>query len=46
MALGVSKRDEAFRDYALTGPVWAVLISVCMPLALYQALNSVFSISL
>lgn len=44
MASGVSQRDEAFRDYALTGPAWKVLLSVCLPLALYQALNSVFSI--
>lgn len=44
MAFGVSKRDEAFREYALTGPVWRVLLTVCLPLALYQALNSVFNI--
>lgn len=44
MASSVSKRDEAFRDYALAGPAWKVLLSVCLPLALYQALNSVFSI--
>lgn len=44
MAFGVSKRDEAFREYALTGSVWRVLISVCLPLALYQALQSTFNI--
>ena len=44
MAQAVSKQDESFRKYALTGPVWRVVLTVCLPLALYQALNSVFSI--
>lgn len=44
MAAGVSKRDESFREYALTGPVWRVLLAVCLPLALYQALQSIFGI--
>lgn len=44
MAFGVSKRDEAFREYALTGPALKVLLSVCLPLALYQALQSIFGI--
>lgn len=44
MAFGVSKRDEAFREYALTGPALKVLLAVCLPLALYQALQSIFSI--
>lgn len=44
MAFGVSKRDEAFREYALTGPALKVLLAVCLPLALYQALQSIFGI--
>ncbi len=44
MASGVSKRDESFREYALSAPVWRVLLSVCGPLALYQALHGVFSV--
>lgn len=44
MAIGISKRDENFREYALTGPVWRVLLAVCLPLALYQALQSIFGI--
>ena len=44
MATGISKRDETFREYALTGPAWKVLLAVCLPLALYQALQSIFSI--
>lgn len=44
MAMGVSKQDESFREYALTGPALKVLLAVCLPLALYQALQSIFSI--
>lgn len=44
MAMGVSKQDESFREYALNGPVLKVLLAVCFPLALYQALQGVFSI--
>lgn len=44
MAIGVSKKDESFRQYALTGPALKVLLAVCLPLALYQALQSIFSI--
>jgi len=44
MAVGFSKKDEAFREYALTGPEWKVLLAVCLPLALYQALQGVFNV--
>ncbi len=44
MAAGVSKHDESFREYALNGPALKVLLAVCLPLALYQALQSIFSI--
>ncbi len=44
MAAFVSKKDESFREYALTAPPLKVLFSVCMPLALYQALQQVFKI--
>ncbi len=44
MTAGFSKKDEAFREYALTGPVWKVLLAVCLPLALYQALQSIFNV--
>ncbi len=40
----VSKKDEAFRTYALTAPVLRVLLAVCAPLALYQALHSIFNV--
>ncbi|MBR6897154.1 MAG: MATE family efflux transporter [Lachnospiraceae bacterium] len=44
MAVYVSKKDEAFRDYAQTAPPLKVLLSVCMPLALYQAMQAIFKI--
>ncbi len=41
---GFSKKDEKFRQYALTAPPLRVVLSVCTPLALYQALQSIFKI--
>ena len=41
---GFSKKDEKFRQYALTASPLRVLLAVCMPLALYQALQSIFKI--
>lgn len=39
-----SRKDEAFREYALSAPPMKLLLSVCTPLALYQALQSVFKL--
>lgn len=44
MAAGVSKEDEEYRSYALNAPPMRVLLTVCAPLALYQALQSIFKI--
>ncbi len=44
MASNVSKQDEIFRQYALNGPALRVLLSSCAPLALFQALQSLFKI--
>lgn len=44
MASIVSKKDEAFRQYALTGSPMKVLLGTCIPLALFQALQSIFKI--
>ena len=41
---GFSKKDEQYRQYALTAPPVNVLMSACMPLALYQVLQSIFKI--
>lgn len=40
----VSKKDESFRQYALSGPPMQLLLKVCMPLALYQVLTQLFKI--
>lgn len=40
----ISKKDENFRQYALSGQPLKLLLSVCMPLALYQVLTQLFKI--
>ena len=40
----VSRQDESFRQYALNGNPMKVLLSSCAPLALFQALQSIFKI--
>lgn len=44
MATIVSKQDESFRSFALTGSPIRVILSSCAPLALFQALQSIFKI--
>ncbi len=44
MASFVSKKDESFRQYALTAAPWKVLLTVCAPLALYEALHQIFKV--
>ena len=44
MAGYASKQDESFRQYALNGSPLGVILSSCAPLALYQALQSIFKI--
>lgn len=44
MASNVSRQDESFRHYALNGDPLKVLLSSCAPLALFQALQSIFKI--
>lgn len=41
---GFSQKDEQFRDYALNAPPLKVLLTTCMPLALYQAMQQIFKI--
>ena len=41
---GFSKQDASFREYALTAHPMKVLLTVGMPLALYQALQQIFKI--
>lgn len=42
--ISISKKDENFRDFALYGNLWKVLLQVGFPLALYQSLNMLFKI--
>lgn len=42
--MAVSKQDESFRQYALNGSPLKVLLTVCTPLALYQALHMIFKV--
>jgi len=44
MASQVSKQDESFRQYALTEHPLRVILTSCAPLALFQALQSIFKI--
>ncbi len=44
MASFVSKKDESFREYALNASPLKVLLSVCAPLALYEALHQIFKV--
>lgn len=40
----LSKKDEAFREFALNGNMWKVILHVCIPLAIFQAVNHIFNI--
>lgn len=42
--LTISKKDDNFRDFALNGNLWRVLLQVGLPLAIYQSLNMLFKI--
>lgn len=44
MALDVSKQDESYRAFALNASPLRVIFTTCGPLALYQALQSIFKI--
>ena len=40
----LSDKDEKFRDFALNGTMWNVVLYVCFPLALFQLFNHFFNI--
>ncbi len=42
--LTISKKDDSFREFALNGNLWLLLLQVGLPLAVYQNLNMVFKI--
>ena len=41
---GASKKDEEFREFALTAHPFRLLFHVCGPLAIYQAMQQIFKI--
>ena len=44
MALHVSRKDETFREFALNDHPLKVILSSCLPLAMFQALQGMFNI--
>jgi len=44
MKANLSKKDEKFREFALNGNMFRVILYVCAPLALYQSLTQVFKV--
>lgn len=40
----LSTKDEQFRKFALHGDMWKVVRTVCIPLAVFQGINQLFSI--
>lgn len=40
----LNKKDEAFREQALYGNMWKLLLAVGLPLAMYQSLTGLFKI--
>lgn len=40
----VNSKDQAFRERALHGNMWSLLLAVGLPLAMYQGLSSMFKI--
>lgn len=40
----LSEKDRKFREFALTGNLWSVILYVCVPLAFFQFVNHLFNI--
>lgn len=40
----LSEKDRKFREFALTGNLWSVILYVCVPLAFFQFVNHFFNI--
>ena len=44
MGTTLSDKDKKFREFALNGNMWRVILQVCIPLALFQLVNHIFNI--
>lgn len=44
MPVTAESRDEAYREYALSGTMWKVLLKMGLPLAFYESLNCLYKI--
>jgi len=44
MGTTLSDKDRKFREFALNGNMWNVILQVCIPLAIFQLVNHVFNI--
>ncbi|MBP3543380.1 MAG: MATE family efflux transporter, partial [Lachnospiraceae bacterium] len=42
--LMISKKDDNFREFALNGNLWLLLLQVGLPLAVNQSMNMLFKI--
>ena len=42
--LQLSEKDRQFREFALNANMWKVLFKVCLPLAVFQVVNHLFTI--
>lgn len=40
----LSEKDRKFREFALTGNLWLVILYVCVPLSAFQLINHLFNI--
>lgn len=40
----LSEKDRKFRDFALNGNLWKVILYVCIPLSFFQLINHLFNI--
>ncbi|MEG2350779.1 MAG: MATE family efflux transporter [Hungatella sp.] len=44
MKANLTEKDKAFREFALTGSIWSVVLYIGIPLALYQSLTQIFKV--
>jgi len=40
----IHQKDRANREYILSGNMWKVIFTICIPLAIYQSINQIFKV--